>query len=115
MQKYVRLIGFFIIKLFLGFVVFAGISFVVSHYFDFTLSDTFTVIGILLFLCGLLSLVGGMNMSSDIKYYQSISVSEKSFGDKVREEFKSRDKKIGFLLYMALLGSIMVALGYLFL
>lgn len=113
MQKYLKFMGIFILKLLIGLAVFISASLLISYFFHFTLSDTFSVLGILIFLCGLLSVFGGMNMTSDTKYYQAISVSEKSFGDKVRQEFKERNKKIGFLIYMVLLGGILILIGYL--
>jgi hypothetical protein len=85
---------------------------VLSVVFHFDITETLQYAGMACALIGLLSLVGKMNMTSNVTYLQSRSVS-KSIADSTLEDFKSRDGNFRFLGYMLGTAVLLILVSFL--
>ena len=85
---------------------------IIAKIFHFTITDTLQYTGMACALIGLLSLVGKMNMTSNVTYLQSRSIT-KSMADSTLDDFRSRDGNYKFLAMMLGTAVILITVGVL--
>lgn len=106
------------IRKFLGKVLIAAVVIGLAFYLlsvatGLPLVDAFQYAGMACILVGLLSLVGKMNITSDLTYLQSRSVSEKSVTDSSLEDFKSRSDNYRFITFMLATAALLIGFSFL--
>jgi hypothetical protein len=107
MNKVLKSLLIFARRVLIGGVIFTVISFLIYRFFHVNLADAFTYAGFISILIGAVSIPGKMNMDTSPTLFQSKSVSTRSFGDQMAEDFKERDHNYKFLLYMLTIGILM--------
>lgn len=80
--------------------------------FHFKITDTLQLVGMACALIGLLSLVGKMNMTTNVTYLQSRSIT-KSMADSTLEDFKSRDGNFRFMAVMLGTSTVLILVSLL--
>lgn len=103
----------YIIYIAITLVVIGIISFVISKATGMDFAEVLQYAGIVCIVLGLLSVVGNLNSTTNVTYLQSRSVSDKSFGDGARDDFKSRNTSFRFLSIMGIVGLVLIIVSML--
>jgi hypothetical protein len=111
MNKVLKSLLKFARRVLIGGVIFTVIAFLIYRFFHVNLADAFTYAGFISIAIGSASIPGRMSMDMKPSLFQSRSVSSKSFGDQMAEDFKEKDNNYKFLLYMVSIGILMLIIS----
>jgi Na+/H+ antiporter NhaC len=97
-----------IVKLLIVLLVTSVIIAVISNIWGYRIKNLCMIFGLLYMFLGLGSMLGNINMTSNVRYNYIRSASNDNFSNSIKQDFFSRDKSAKFLLYTGIIGLILI-------